>query len=102
MLSPAPHVRHATTGGRTAILDVRAGSWVMLNPAASRIWQAIVHRGGLEGLADEIAVPIGADPAVVQQRITAAVAGLVERGLLADPGTPPSRRRCWRRSGGPR
>ncbi|MFE4973512.1 PqqD family protein [Kitasatospora sp. NPDC056651] len=102
VLSAAPHVRHATIGGRTAILDIRTGNWVMLNPAASRIWQAIVHRGGVEGLADEIAIELGADPAVVRQRIAAAISGMVERGLFTDPSTPPPRRRWWRRTGGSR
>ncbi|MER8100984.1 PqqD family protein [Kitasatospora sp. NPDC094016] len=102
MLTVTPHVRHATVGGRTAILDVRVGRWVMLDPAASRIWQAIVHRGGTEGLAEEIAVPVGADPAAVREKIAAALVGMVERGLLTDLNRPLPRRPWWRRIGSPR
>ncbi|WP_371523198.1 PqqD family protein [Kitasatospora sp. NBC_01300] len=76
---------------------MQAGTWVMLDPAASRIWQAIVHRGGTEGLAEEIAVPVDADPATVREKIVAAVAGMVERGLLTDLNAPLPRRPWWRR-----
>ncbi|MEE1820723.1 PqqD family protein [Streptomyces sp. BE20] len=101
MLTVAPGVHHAHVGGQTAILNVGTGGWVMLDPAASRIWQAIVLRGGVEGLAEEIAIPSGADTAAVHRVIGAAVNGMVDRGLLTDPGALRVRR-PWRRKGGGR
>ncbi|MFF8769103.1 PqqD family peptide modification chaperone [Kitasatospora sp. NPDC015120] len=103
MLTVPAYVRHAGVDGRTAILDLRAGRWVMLDPAASLIWQALVLRGGTDGLAEEIAAPRGADPAALAPAIDRTVAALLARGLLADTTRPPARRRpWWRRTGGAR
>ncbi|MFF2954971.1 PqqD family protein [Kitasatospora sp. NPDC057965] len=102
MLTIARHVRHAAIDGRTAILDIRAGRWVMLDPAASLIWQALALRGGTDGLAEEIAAPRGADPAALAPAIDRTVAALLARGLLTDTTRTPARRPWWRRTGGAR
>lgn len=73
MLTTAPHIHHATSPYGTAVLDVRRGSWLMLDPDASTIWRAVTVRGGTAGLADEIAIPTGQDPRAVDGQITAFV-----------------------------
>ncbi|GAA2133989.1 PqqD family protein [Streptomyces synnematoformans] len=95
MLTPAAHVHHATGPYGTAVLDVRRGRWLMLDPDAAKIWHAVTVRGGTAGLADEIAVPTGQDPAAVGAQITAFVDELVDVGVLVDTGRP-RRRRWWR------
>lgn len=95
MLTPAPHVHHATSEHGTAILDVRRGTWLMLDPDASRIWHAITIRGGTAGLADEIAIPTGQDPNQVSGHITAFINELVAAGVLVDTDHP--KRRRWRK-----
>ncbi|MEU6965478.1 PqqD family protein [Streptomyces chrestomyceticus] len=96
MLTPAPHVHHATSEHGTAVLDVRRGAWLMLDTDASRIWHAITVRGGTRGLAEEIAIPAGQDPQQVSGRIAAFVDELVAVGVLGDTDRP-RRRRWWRR-----
>lgn len=93
MLTPARHIHHATSSYGTAVLDARRGKWLMLDPDASRIWHAITVRGGVVGLAAEIAVPAGQDPKVVNDQITAFVDELVTAGVLVDTNRP---RRAWR------
>jgi len=95
MLTPADHIHHATGPHGTAVLDVRRGTWLMLDPDASRIWHAITVRGGTAGLADEIAIPTGQDPHQVNSRIAAFVNELVAAGVLVDTGRPKQRR--WSR-----
>ncbi|MFJ8852325.1 PqqD family protein [Streptomyces sp. NPDC102437] len=98
MLTPARHIHHATSPYGTAVLDVRQGSWLMLDPDASTIWRAVTVRGGTAGLADEIAVPTGQDPRDVGEQIAAFVSELVTSGVLVDTDRPrPARRGWWRR-----
>ncbi|NJP47589.1 PqqD family protein [Actinacidiphila epipremni] len=98
MLTPAPHVHHATGAYGTVVLDVRRGVWLMLDPDASRIWHAVTVCGGTAGLADEIAVPTGQDPQQVRVQIAAFIEGLVAAGVLVDTDRPRrARRRWWRR-----
>ncbi|MFD7284095.1 PqqD family protein [Streptomyces sp. NPDC059862] len=98
MLIPAPHVHHATGPSGTAVLDVRRGAWLMLDPDASKIWHAITVRGGTAGLADEIAVPTGQDPQAVGGQIDTFVDELVVAGVLVDTDRPRRvHRRWWRR-----
>lgn len=98
MLTPADHIHHATSPHGTAVLDVRRGTWLMLDPHASRIWHAITVHGGTTGLADEIAIPTGQDPQQVSSQITAFVGQLVATGVLVDTDRPQrARRRWWRR-----
>ncbi|MDH2393915.1 PqqD family protein [Streptomyces sp. HNM0663] len=97
MLTPAPHVHHATGPYGTAVLDIRRGTWLMLDPEASKIWHAVTVRGGTAGLADEIAVPTGQDPQQVGEQITAFVNALVTTGVLVDTARPARRKRRWRR-----
>lgn len=97
MLTPAPHIRYATAQHGTAVLDIRHGTWIMLGPHASQVWRAVTARGGTDGLADEIAVPTGQDPAAVDGHITEFVTELVDAGVLVDADRPaPRRRRWWR------
>ncbi|MFB7955839.1 hypothetical protein [Streptomyces sp. NPDC056045] len=96
MLTPAPHVRHATGPYGTAVLDIRRGAWLMLDVDASKIWHAVTVRGGTTGLADEIAVPTGQDPQAVGEQITAFVNELLAVGVLVDANRPVRRRRWWR------
>lgn len=96
MLTSAPHVHYAATPYGTAVLDVRRGAWLMLDPDAARIWKAIAVRGDIAGLADEIAVPTGHDPRAVYGQISAFVDGLVAVGVLVDTSRPRPRR-WWRR-----
>lgn len=95
MLTPASHVHHATGPYGTAVLDVRRGRWLMLDPDASKIWHAVTVRGGTGGLADEIAIPTGQDPQAVGEQIAAFVDELVATGVLVDTDRPP-RGRWWR------
>ncbi|MFE0043683.1 PqqD family protein [Streptomyces albireticuli] len=95
MLTPAPHISHATGPHGTAVLDIRRGTWLMLDPDASKIWHAVAVRGGAAGLADEIAVPTGQDSRVVGEQIAAFVEGLVAVGVLVDTGRPAQRKRRW-------
>ncbi|WP_413802316.1 PqqD family protein [Streptomyces iranensis] len=96
MLTPAPHVHHATGPYGTAVLDVRHGAWLMLDPDASKIWHALTVRGGTAGLADEIAVPTGQDPRAVDEQISTFLGDLMAVGVLVDTSRPQQRRR-WRR-----
>ncbi|WP_282698095.1 PqqD family protein [Streptomyces sp. CC208A] len=96
MLTPAPHVHHATGPYGTAVLDVRRGAWLMLDPDAAKIWHAVTVRGGTVGLADEIAVPTGQDPRAVDSQIAGFVDQMVAAGVLVDTGRPRPRR-WWRR-----
>jgi hypothetical protein len=96
VLTPAPHVHHATSRHGTAVLDVRRGTWMMLGPDASRVWHAITVRGGISGLADEIAVPTGQDAKTVSEQVTAFVDQLVSAGVLIDTDRPRPRG-WWRR-----
>ncbi|MDH2393938.1 PqqD family protein [Streptomyces sp. HNM0663] len=96
MLTPAPHVHQATGPYGTAVLDIRRGTWLMLDPEASKIWHAVTVRGGTAGLADEIAVPTGQDPRTVGEQITAFVDNLVAAGVLGGTARPTRRRRRWR------
>ncbi|MFF4409782.1 lasso peptide biosynthesis B2 protein [Streptomyces sp. NPDC001404] len=84
MLTTPPGVHHASCCEGTAILDLRYGQWVMLDPDASRIWQAVIARGTTDGLAREIAAWCGMDEAVVAPAIAGTVEHLVARGLLTD------------------
>ncbi|KOT52701.1 MULTISPECIES: PqqD family protein [Streptomyces] len=95
MLTPAGHIHHATGSQGTAVLDVRRGRWLMLDVDASRIWRAVTVRGGTAGLADEIAVPTGQDPAQVSAQITAFLEEMVAAGVLIDTGRPRGVRRGW-------
>ncbi|MFM9707885.1 PqqD family protein [Streptomyces galilaeus] len=98
MLTPADHIHHATGPRGTAVLDLRRGKWLMLDPDASKIWQAVTVRGGTAGLADEIAVPTGQDPQAISGRINAFVDELVVAGVLVDTDRPRRvHRRWWRR-----
>ncbi|MBP8532334.1 PqqD family protein [Streptomyces sp. MK37H] len=96
MLTPAPHVHHATGPYGTAVLDVRRGAWLMLDPDASKIWRALTIRGGIAGLTDEIAVPTGQDPRAVDEQIAAFIGELMAVGVLIDTCRPHQRGR-WRR-----
>ncbi|MGW4080645.1 PqqD family protein [Streptomyces asiaticus] len=96
MLTPAPHVHHATGPYGTAVLDVRRGAWLMLDPDASKIWHALTVRGGTAGLADEIAVPTGQDPRAVDEQISTFLGDLMAVGVLIDTSRPRQRGR-WRR-----
>ncbi|WOI60886.1 hypothetical protein [Streptomyces fradiae] len=96
MLTPAPHVHHATGTYGTAVLDIRRGKWLMLDVDASKIWHAVTVRGGTAGLADEIAVPTGLDPQTVGEQIATLIEGLVAVGVLVDTDRPARRRRWWR------
>ncbi|GAB3117740.1 hypothetical protein GCM10027160_28710 [Streptomyces calidiresistens] len=96
MLTVAPDVYHAGSAEGTAILDARTGRWLMLDTDASRIWQALTVRGGTEGLAEEIAIPAGLDPAAVHQQIRGFLDDLTARGLLTDPAAGPDRSRWGR------
>lgn len=93
MLTSAPHTHYATGPHGTAILDVRRGTWMMLDPDASKIWHAITMRGGTAELADEIAVPAGLDAQAVGEQITAFIDQPVSDGVLID--TDRSRCRGW-------
>ncbi|MGR3932991.1 PqqD family protein [Streptomyces sp. BRA346] len=98
MLTPADHIHHATGPDGTAVLDVKRETWLMLDKDASRIWHAITVRGGITGLADEIAIPTGQDPQQVSSQIAAFVDELVAGGVLVDTDRPRRvRRRWWRR-----
>ncbi|MGW2592370.1 PqqD family peptide modification chaperone [Streptomyces sp. NPDC001515] len=98
MLSPAPHVHHATGPYGTAVLDVRRGAWLMLDPDAAKVWHAITVRGGTAGLADEITAPTGQDPQTVSVQIDAIVDELLAAGVLVDTARPGRRKkRRWRR-----
>ncbi|CAL9410642.1 PqqD family protein [Streptomyces sp. enrichment culture] len=97
MLTPAPHIHHATGKHGTAVLDVRQGAWLMLDPDASKIWRAITLWGSIAALADEIAVLTGQTPQAVHGQIAAFVDGLVATGVLVDTDDcPPQRKRWWR------
>ncbi|MFC8536790.1 PqqD family protein [Streptomyces sp. NPDC057249] len=95
MLTPALHVHHATDPYGTAVLDIRRGTWLMLDPDASMIWRAVTVRGGTAGLADEIAVPTGQDPQAVGEQIAAFVDELLAAGVLVDTARPARRKRRW-------
>ncbi|MFK0120113.1 hypothetical protein [Streptomyces sp. NPDC090994] len=96
MLTPAPHIAHAGGPHGTAVLDIRRATWLMFDADASVIWHAITVRGGIEGLADEIAVPAGQNPQAVDCHIRSFVDELLAAGVLIDTDRPRSRRR-WRR-----
>lgn len=96
MLTTALHVHHATGPYGTAVLDIRRGTWLMLDADASTIWHAVTVRGGTVGLADEIAVLTGQDPHTVSGQIAAFVEGLVAAGVLVDTAHAVRRRRWWR------
>ncbi|MFF5333235.1 hypothetical protein [Streptomyces sp. NPDC013181] len=91
MLTPAPHVHHAAGLYGTAVLDIRRGAWLMLDPDAARIWHAVTVGGGTAGLA----VPSGQDPQVVGEQITAFVDRLLAAGVLVDTARPARRTRRW-------
>ncbi|MDT0495232.1 PqqD family protein [Streptomyces griseus] len=96
MLIPAPGIHHATTEHGTAILNIPAGTWHMLDADSSRVWTAITRRGGTAGLADEIAVPAGLDPATVTAAVERVVDELLDLGVLTDLKTAqPRRPRKW-------
>ncbi|MEU5690123.1 hypothetical protein DEJ48_39135 [Streptomyces venezuelae] len=99
MLSPAPHIHHATGAHGTAVLDVRRGAWLMLDQDASKIWHALTVRGGTAGLADELAVPTGQGPQAIEDEIAQFVDGLTASGVLIDTNQPPqqTQHRWWRR-----
>jgi hypothetical protein len=58
------------------------------------IWDAVTCRGGVEGLAEELAIPAGADVPATRDAINAFVERLCDLGLLADAG--PRVRSWWR------
>ncbi|PNE43466.1 hypothetical protein [Streptomyces noursei] len=96
MLIPAPHVHwRRCAGGGTAVLDL--GSWQchMFHGNGARVWDAITLRGDLSGLAEEIAIPAGADVASVRESIDAYAESLCAMGLLVDPAVPRRRRWWW-------
>ncbi|MFJ3194593.1 PqqD family protein [Streptomyces griseoviridis] len=95
MLTPAPHVRHAACEQGTALLDMRRGVWLMLDPQASLIWTAVTVRGDVTGLADETADLYGQDPRAVARQIACFVDELVDARVLVDTERP-CRRRRWR------
>ncbi|MER8233652.1 hypothetical protein ACIRQY_34530 [Streptomyces sp. NPDC101490] len=96
MLSPAPHIHYAVDEHGILLLDLRTERWSMLSPDVSRIWTAIVTRGTVNGLADELAIPTGRDPYAVRQGIDILVDRWKRDGLLTDPArTAP--RRWWKR-----
>lgn len=84
MLTTPAGVHHASCGEGTAILDVRSGHWVMLDPDASRIWQTVITRGSTDGVAQEVAAWCGTDEAAVAPTISETVEHLVARGLLTE------------------
>lgn len=94
-MSVGPDVHHATSAEGTAILDTRTGRWLMLDPDASRIWRAITVRGTVDGLADEIAIPAGADPAAVQHQITQFLKQMTASGLLVEDSPKLKTRWKW-------
>ncbi|MFI8930659.1 PqqD family protein [Streptomyces sp. NPDC053474] len=98
MLTPARHVHHAAGEHGTVVLDVRRRQWHMLDEDASRIWHALVVRGGTTGLAEEIAIPTGQDVQTVDGQISAFVGELLAVGVLVDTDQPRRvrRRRWWR------
>ncbi|MGA5637740.1 hypothetical protein ACPCTN_03165 [Streptomyces cinereoruber] len=97
MLTPAPHIHHATDGQGALVLDTRSETWMMLGPDASRIWTTIVTYGTTEGLADELAIPSGRDPHAVRLGIDNLVTQWQRDGLLIEPAAPARRRKWWQR-----
>ncbi|MFE9250966.1 hypothetical protein [Streptomyces sp. NPDC007088] len=100
MLSIPAHVRWGRCRGGTAVLDLRAGRWHMFSGTGARVWDAVALRGGLSGLAEEIAVPGGLNVAAARRAVDAYLAALLDMGLLtrsqATTGGPRARG-CWRR-----
>ncbi|MFJ4342983.1 PqqD family protein [Streptomyces sp. NPDC088915] len=96
MLTVPEHVHWGRCGGGTAVLNLRDGQWRMFSGHGARIWEAVVLRGGIEGLAEEIAIPAGLDVAATHQAVDDYLAGLVDMGLLARvPVQARRRRRRW-------
>ncbi|MEW1677811.1 hypothetical protein AB0O47_31935 [Streptomyces noursei] len=96
MLGIPSHVYWARCeGGHTAVLDLHTGSWHMFSNVGARVWDAFALRGGVEGLAEEIAIPAGYDLRATRDAIDAYVLALSDMGLLASHAR--QRRRKWSR-----
>ncbi|MFF4282871.1 PqqD family protein [Streptomyces kronopolitis] len=96
MLTTPSQIHWAHCADDTAVLDLRSGQWQMLSGTGTRIWDAIMLRGGVEGLAEEIAVPANLDLAATRHAVDSYVERLRAMGLLVEAG-PRMRRRWWGR-----
>ncbi|WP_432061531.1 hypothetical protein [Streptomyces sp. S1] len=95
MLTPAAHIFYATDDHGVLLLDARSATWKTFGPDVSRIWMAIVTRGTIDGLADELAIPTSRDPHAVRLGISNLVDAWERDGLLVDPARTARPRRWW-------
>ncbi|MFF7705487.1 PqqD family protein [Streptomyces lydicus] len=94
MLTTPAHVHWGRCDEGIAVLDLRSGQWRMFTGTGMRIWDAVTLRGGVEGLAEEVAVPADLDVAVARSAVDSYVDQLRTMGLLVEAG-PRARRRWW-------
>ncbi|MFI6986693.1 PqqD family protein [Embleya sp. NPDC050154] len=90
-VTPAPGVHWTCTDRGGAILNLRTGRWLLLDPAAARLWQHLADGVHPDTLAESLAVEHG----VARERVDADIAAFTDRArahaLLADE-SPPARR----------
>jgi hypothetical protein len=76
-------VVHRAFGEQLVLLNLRTGQYHGLNQSARRMFEVMVERGQVEGVAPLVAEEFeGAEPEAVQADLNELCRDLVERGLL--------------------
>jgi hypothetical protein len=101
ILHPTPEVRFRALDGLVVLLDLRAGTYVVLDRVATAMWEALTSHGDDERRLAGLAERFDAPPDVLRTDLDAFARDCVERGFLApDPPAsapePAARRRAAR------
>ncbi|MER7046480.1 hypothetical protein [Streptomyces jumonjinensis] len=95
MLTPAAGVHWARCQEATAVLNLRDGTWRILDGPLARIWDTVTQGEDPDQAAGELAGP-GGDITATQAAVTGAVAQLTAAGLITETRPSRSRRIPWR------
>lgn len=79
---PAAHVSAAAQGGRTVLLDQRAGEYIGLDEVGTRIWELLGEGRDLSGVADALEAEYDAPRHVLERDVAAVAAKLATLGVL--------------------
>lgn len=73
-------------GGETVLLDAEGDVYLRLNPAGTRLWEALEHPTAVSDLASMLERMYGLDPQVALADTVAFVLDMSERGLIEAGG----------------
>jgi hypothetical protein len=78
----APHVEHTLVEGTTVLMDLKQGSYLGLDPVATRIWRSLAEHGDPQRAAAELCQDYEVESARALADVERWVAELAARGLV--------------------